>query len=114
MFLLGYLSPAPARTSKQPRCSDSVIHGTNMRQNAYPTLYVLLWIPGIVNRLMEATGRTPSNPRAVAALQSTSQFVGFANALTFGVNATLRRRIGSAAVTARQKLKARAEAWRNV
>ncbi|KAG8160789.1 hypothetical protein KVR01_009053 [Diaporthe batatas] len=82
--------------------------------NAYPTLYVLLWVPGIVNRLMEATGRTPSNPRAVAALQSTSQFVGFANALTFGFNATMRRRVGSAALKARQKLQARAEAWRNV
>lgn len=82
--------------------------------NAYPTLYVLLWIPGIVNRLMEATGQTPSNPRAVAALQSTSQFVGFANALTFGVNATMRRRMGSAALKAKQKLQARAEAWRNV
>lgn len=75
---------------------------------------MLLWIPGIVNRLMEATGRTPSNPRAVAALQSTSQFVGFANALTFGVNATMRRRIGSAAAKARQKLRARTEAWWNV
>lgn len=84
------------------------------RQNAYPTLYVLLWIPGIVNRLMEATGKTPSNPRAVAALQSTSQFVGFANALTFGINATMRRRIGSAAVKTRQRLKAKTEAWLNV
>lgn len=92
----------------------SVTHKTNMRQNAYPTLYVLLWIPGIVNRLMEATGKTPSNPRAVAALQSTSQFVGFANALTFGINATMRRRIGSAAVKARQMLKTRTEAWLNV
>lgn len=67
-----------------------------------------------MNRLMEATGQTPSNPRAVAALQSTSQFVGFANALTFGVNATMRSRMGSAALKAKQKLKARAEAWRNV
>ncbi|KAG6355739.1 hypothetical protein INS49_003704 [Diaporthe citri] len=82
--------------------------------NAYPTLYVLLWIPGIVNRLMEATGKTPSNPRAVAALQSTSQFVGFANAITFGINATMRRRIGSAAVKARQTLKTRTEAWLSV
>ena len=89
-------------------------HVTNIWQNAYPTLYVLLWIPGIVNRLMEATGKTPSNPRAVAALQSTSQFVGFANALTFGVNATMRRRIGSATAKAKQTLKAKSEAWWNV
>lgn len=65
--------------------------------NAYPTLYVLLWIPGIVNRFMEATGTAPSNTRIVGALQSTSQFVGFANALTFGLSATMRRRIASAA-----------------
>lgn len=64
--------------------------------NAYPTLYVLLWIPGIVNRFMEATGTTPSDMRVVGALQSTSQFVGFANALTFGLSATMRRRIASA------------------
>lgn len=94
--------------------SGSVTHKTNTWQNAYPTLYVLLWIPGIVNRLMEATGKTPSNPRAVAALQSTSQFVGFANAITFGINATMRRRIGSAAVKVRQTLKTRTEAWLNV
>lgn len=65
--------------------------------NAYPTLYVLLWIPGIVNRFMEATGTAPSSTRIVGALQSTSQFVGFANALTFGLSATLRRRIASVA-----------------
>ncbi|POS74316.1 hypothetical protein DHEL01_v207291 [Diaporthe helianthi] len=85
-----------------------------LASNAYPTLYVLLWIPGIVNRLMEATGQTPSNPRAVAALQSTSQFVGFANALTFGLNATMRRRLGSAAARAKRKFNAGTEAWRNV
>ncbi|KKY31807.1 putative glucose receptor git3 [Diaporthe ampelina] len=65
--------------------------------NAYPTMYVLLWIPGIVNRFMEATGTSPSSTRIVGALQSTSQFVGFANALTFGLSATMRRRIASAA-----------------
>lgn len=67
-----------------------------------------------MNRLMEATGKTPSDPRAVAALQSTSQFVGFANAITFGINATMRRRIGSATAKARQTLKTRTEAWLNV
>lgn len=65
--------------------------------NAYPTLYVLLWIPGIVNRFMEATGTAPSNPRIGGALQGMSQLVGFANALTFGLSATMRRRIASAA-----------------
>lgn len=60
--------------------------------NAYPVMYVLLWIPGLVNRFMEATGNT-SNSRVLAALQASSQFVGLANALTYGFNAKLRRKV---------------------
>lgn len=60
--------------------------------NAYPVMYVLLWIPGLVNRFMEATGNA-SNSRVLAALQASSQFVGLANALTYGFNAKLRRKV---------------------
>lgn len=60
--------------------------------NAYPVMYVLLWIPGLVNRFMEATGNS-SNSRVLAALQASSQFVGLANALTYGFNAKLRRKV---------------------
>lgn len=60
--------------------------------NAYPVMYVLLWIPGLVNRFMEATGNR-SNSRALAALQASSQFVGLANALTYGFNKGLRTRV---------------------
>ncbi|KAJ4402648.1 hypothetical protein N0V82_010753 [Gnomoniopsis sp. IMI 355080] len=60
--------------------------------NAYPIMYVLLWIPGLVNRFMEATGHS-SNSRVLAALQASSQFVGLANALTYGFNAKLRRKV---------------------
>ncbi|KAG8162125.1 hypothetical protein KVR01_007890 [Diaporthe batatas] len=60
--------------------------------NAYPIMYVLLWIPGLVNRFLEATGNT-SQSRVLAALQSSSQFVGLANALTYGFNTTLRKKI---------------------
>lgn len=59
--------------------------------NAYPIMYVVLWIPGMVNRFMEATGSS-SNSRVLAALQASSQFVGLANALTYGFNAKLRRK----------------------
>lgn len=59
--------------------------------NAYPIMYVVLWIPGLVNRFMEATGNS-SNSRVLAALQASSQFVGLANALTYGFNAKLRRK----------------------
>lgn len=61
--------------------------------NAYPIMYVILWIPGLVNRFMEATGNTPSNKRALAALQASSQFVGLANAITYGFNTALRKRV---------------------
>lgn len=60
--------------------------------NAYPIMYVILWIPGLVNRFMEATGNT-SQSRVLAALQSSSQFVGLANALTYGFNTALRKKI---------------------
>jgi len=56
--------------------------------NGYPMLYVLLWIPGIVNRIMEASGSTASRPLAI--LQTSTQFVGFANAITYGINGTWR------------------------
>lgn len=57
--------------------------------NAYPIMYVVLWIPGLTNRFMEATGHK-SDSRVLAALQASSQFVGLANALTYGFNTALR------------------------
>jgi hypothetical protein len=52
--------------------------------NGYPIMYVLLWIPGIVNRIMEATGS--QSYRALSILQVSTQLVGFANAMTYGLN----------------------------
>lgn len=62
--------------------------------NAYPILYVLLWIPGLVNRLLQATGPTPPS-RVLDALQAASAFIGFANALTYGFNRHLQQRIST-------------------
>lgn len=62
--------------------------------NAYPILYVLLWIPGLVNRLLQAAGATPSS-RVLDALQAAPVFIGFANSVTYGFNQHLRRRIAS-------------------
>jgi hypothetical protein len=53
--------------------------------NGYPLLYVILWIPGIINRVFEATGST-TNSRVLAILQCSTQFVGFSNAITYGLN----------------------------
>ncbi|KAK7523422.1 hypothetical protein IWZ03DRAFT_364547 [Phyllosticta citriasiana] len=61
-----------------------------MMLNAYPVLYVLLWIPGAVNRFFEASG---SKVKWLAIAQSSTQYVGLANALTYGFNEHLWRRI---------------------
>ncbi|GME48478.1 hypothetical protein GTA08_BOTSDO08764 [Neofusicoccum parvum] len=58
--------------------------------NAYPILYVCLWMPGIINRIVEATGHSS---KALAILQSSTQYVGLANALTYGFNEHLREQI---------------------
>jgi hypothetical protein len=58
--------------------------------NAYPMLYILLWTPGILNRLVEATGH---KSRVLAILQCTTQYVGLANAITYGFNEHLRRSV---------------------
>ncbi|KAJ3550253.1 hypothetical protein NM208_g59 [Fusarium decemcellulare] len=63
-----------------------------MLLNAYPFMYVLLWMPGLVNRLMEASGHAPSKT-TIAALQTSTQFIGFANAVTYGFNHHLRDRL---------------------
>jgi hypothetical protein len=58
--------------------------------NAYPMLYIILWTPGILNRLLEATGH---KSRVLTILQCTTQFVGLANAITYGFNEHLRRSV---------------------
>ncbi|KAJ0165522.1 hypothetical protein CTA2_10950 [Colletotrichum tanaceti] len=63
-----------------------------MLLNAYPVMYVVLWIPGLVNRIMEASGHT-SQSRVLSALQSSSQYIGLANAVTYGFNQHVRHRI---------------------
>ncbi|KAI1129076.1 G protein-coupled glucose receptor regulating Gpa2-domain-containing protein [Nemania abortiva] len=55
--------------------------------NGYPILYVILWIPGITNRLLQASGNNAvANSRVLMGLQASTQFVGLANALTYGWN----------------------------
>ncbi|KAF1925290.1 uncharacterized protein M421DRAFT_70201 [Didymella exigua CBS 183.55] len=45
--------------------------------NMYPVTYLVLWIPGIANRIAEGMGH---NVRALTVLQSSTQFIGLANA----------------------------------
>lgn len=65
-----------------------------MLLNGYPFMYVLLWTPGLVNRLLEALG-TPVSETTIAALNMSTQFIGFANAATYGFNHHLRDRLGA-------------------
>jgi hypothetical protein len=58
--------------------------------NAYPMLYIILWTPGIINRLMEAAGH---KSRVLTIMQCTTQFVGLANAITYGFNEHLRKSV---------------------
>ena len=58
--------------------------------NVYPLAYIILWIPGIVNRLIEASGRSST---AAQIMQSSTQLVGLANALTYGWNEQIAVRV---------------------
>ncbi|CBX91463.1 hypothetical protein IAQ61_010810 [Plenodomus lingam] len=48
--------------------------------NMYPVTYLVLWLPGMLNRLTEGLGH---NIRALVILQSSTQFIGFANATVY-------------------------------
>ncbi|KAH8824564.1 G protein-coupled glucose receptor regulating Gpa2-domain-containing protein [Flagelloscypha sp. PMI_526] len=47
-----------------------------MLMNAYPLSYMILWIPGIINRIIEATGHSSHVSQL---LQASTQFIGLAN-----------------------------------
>lgn len=53
-----------------------------MLMNGYPIAYIILWIPGIANRLNESING--SSPVWLRALQAATQFVGLVNAMTYG------------------------------
>lgn len=82
-----------AQKASQPKRVEREVKRM-LLMNAYPILYVLLWIPGLVNRLLQAANLTPSS-RVLDALQAAPVFIGFANAVTYGFNQHLRRRIAS-------------------
>jgi len=63
-----------------------------MLLNAYPVFYILLWIPGIANRIAEATGH---EVYILEVLQASTQLIGFANAVTFGWNERIGRHLGA-------------------
>ncbi|RDW66885.1 hypothetical protein BP5796_09634 [Coleophoma crateriformis] len=54
-----------------------------MLLHAYPIFYILLWVPGIAMRIAQATGH---DPYVLQVMQTSTQLIGFANAVTFGWN----------------------------
>ncbi|VUC28821.1 unnamed protein product [Clonostachys rosea] len=58
--------------------------------NGYPIAYIILWIPGIANRLVESTHG--SSPQWLSILQASTQFIGLINALTYGISEQMKRR----------------------
>lgn len=58
--------------------------------NAYPIAYVILWLPGITNRMVELGG---GKSRVLNILQSSTQYVGLANAVTYGYNEGIKRQL---------------------
>lgn len=56
--------------------------------NGYPLAYIILWIPGIANRLAESVGQSP---RWLNALQASTQYIGLVNAVTYGMSEQMRQ-----------------------
>lgn len=56
--------------------------------NGYPLAYIVLWIPGIANRLAESVGQAP---RWLTGLQACTQYIGLINALTYGMSEQMRQ-----------------------
>lgn len=73
-FITTFTSAAPTRSMIKAR---EVHIQKPLLFNAYPVAYIILWIPGILNRFIELTGH---KSRTVAILQASTQFVGLANA----------------------------------
>ncbi|RMZ70324.1 glucose receptor git3 [Pyrenophora seminiperda CCB06] len=77
----------PSRDASQSRNVEREIKRM-LLLNAYPILYIILWTPGILNRLVEASGH---KSRVLAIMQCSTQYIGFANAITYGFNKHLRK-----------------------
>ncbi|GAB7336403.1 hypothetical protein MBLNU13_g09121t1 [Cladosporium sp. NU13] len=68
----------------RPNCRNSKNrYGRAVLLHGYPLMYIILWIPGKTNRIMEALGTVPL---WLEALQALTQFVGLANVLTYAIS----------------------------
>jgi hypothetical protein len=69
------MSPYPAQRPKVSRADREI--WKMLFLNMYPVTYLILWIPGIANRIAEAMGQ---EIRALVIMQSSTQFIGLVNA----------------------------------
>ncbi|KAF4340777.1 hypothetical protein FBEOM_5299 [Fusarium beomiforme] len=58
--------------------------------NGYPIAYIILWLPGMANRLAESVG---TSPKWLTGLQASTQFIGLVNALTYGLTEQMQRAV---------------------
>ncbi|OJD30307.1 glucose receptor git3 protein [Diplodia corticola] len=80
----GTTTSATSALHRRKRSQSKVVEREIWRMlllNAYPILYILLWMPGIVNRFVEAAGH---QYKWLQIMQCSTQYVGLANALTYG------------------------------
>lgn len=75
----------PFETSRMPAAPNV---RKMLLMNGYPLAYIILWIPGIANRLAESVGKSP---RWLNALQASTQYIGLINAVTYGMSEQMRR-----------------------
>ncbi|KAJ3560740.1 hypothetical protein NPX13_g9200 [Xylaria arbuscula] len=87
-----YTSPERENIRKRSRKMEKEVRRMLLLRG-YPMLYVILWIPGIVSRLLQAAGNeAAANSRVLIGLQASTQFVGLANAITYGWNQQWRQK----------------------
>ncbi|KAF4457137.1 hypothetical protein F53441_925 [Fusarium austroafricanum] len=72
------------RTPKSPNLRRMLL------LNGYPIAYIILWIPGMANRLAESVG---TSPKWLTGLQASTQYIGLVNALTYGLTEQMQRAV---------------------
>ncbi|ORY57719.1 uncharacterized protein BCR38DRAFT_354184 [Pseudomassariella vexata] len=89
-FSLDDHPPRSTKSLERPRSRSRVQQASaldnEMRHwlllSIYPLTYILVWIPGIANRLVEMTG---GSSHVLEIMQATTQLTGLVNALAYGI-----------------------------
>jgi hypothetical protein len=62
-----------------------------LMMQGYPLIYIVLWIPGITNRLWESIAG--KSPLWLQALQASTQYIGLGNTITYAWNEQLYSKV---------------------